>query len=386
MNPRNFAIASGVLVLGVAGILFFGGGGGGGEQINWGLHIVVFDVGQADAIAMVSPDGQACVIDAGNTVESGKRVAQFLLSETENGVGALTEVKLGFATHYDKDHIGGFLALVEEGISFNSMYDQGSSLKREDPIVTSAYGKYIEAAGDTNRNLTQDSFEDSYVRKTARVGLHWKLGDAKIRCVSARGDTRGSNHDLPNRDPSVAKIDENPGSIALYITLGEFEFYTAGDQTSDDWQNKPDTEMSVINSGVLGDNSDIDVLKVNHHGSDTSTGQEFVQALDPEVAIITAKHGTHHLPRMISIMQLIENSAKVFITGDGIDPATGTFSYSNQTNDDNGYLPDTTMFVNNAGDVHIYVSADGNSYKVVYGDLWEEYSSVDADNSHEPIM
>ena len=375
MNGRNLAIAGGVATVAIVAAILFSLPSGGPE---WGLHIVVLDVGQADAIAMVSADGDACVIDAGIGSSAGRKVAAFLKEADSNGVGEITEVKLGFATHYDRDHIGGFKTIAAEGIEFGAIYDQGLSQKREGKSV---YEGYVSVTGDSNDNMAQDPGEDSFVRKEARVGLHWTLGEARIRCVSVRGDTRGSAHDLP-LDPSEDDINENPGSIALLVTLGEFEFYTAGDQTSDDWKHEPDTEIAVVRSGVIGVTADIDVLKVNHHGSDTSTGQDFVLALDPEVAIISAKYtSVHKLPKMISVKELVENGALVYVTGDGHNPDTGTFTDSRDSSDD-GYIPPAENVINQAGNVHIFVAEDGSSYRVVAGGVWKEFSTVDSVNVH----
>lgn len=219
---------------------------------------MIFDVGQADAIALVSPDGEACVIDAGHGSTAAGKIKTFLGDQNANGAGVITTAKLGFVTHYDLDHVGGFAPLIGSGVAFSSVYDQGPSRKRQG---AAKYTEYITAVGDPNDNMQDDDTEatNPFVRKLAKVGRHWKLGDAKIRCVSARGDTKGNTHDI-DLDPSANDIDENPGSIALIVTLGDFEFYTAGDQSSDDWKSKPDTEVAVVNSKVLGPENDIDVL------------------------------------------------------------------------------------------------------------------------------
>ncbi len=381
MNGRNFAIAGGIIAAGAAAVII---GLGINGSPDWGLHIAILSVGQADAIAIVSSNGQACIIDAGNSAADGDRIARFLRDESENGVGEITDVKLAFATHYDQDHIGGFKALRDAGITFKSIYDQGPSIKRN--AGNTAYGRYLQASGDPNGNMIQDTTENEYVRKLAKVGLHWKLGEARVKCLSARGDTKGSAFDFSNLDPASDTVDENPGSVAIIITLGDFEFYTAGDQTSDDWKNEPDTEIKIVESGVLGTDNDIDVLKVSHHGSDTSTGKDFIAALDPEVAVISVEHTNHNLPKMISIKQLVENMAIVYVTGDGFDPATGMFPYSNSTAEDDNFVPDISSYINNAGDVHIYVSTDGFRYKVVANGQWKEFSAVDSDNIHGPVI
>ncbi len=378
---KNYTITSGAIGTAVAVglIIWFASSHVGEEGLSdWGLHIVVLDVGQADAIVMVAPEGSACVIDAGRGSTAASKIADFLRDVNENGVGNITTVKLGFVTHYDLDHVGGFAPLINSGIEFSSIYDQGPSIRRNG---AARYTEYIEAVGDLNDNmLDDDASENNFIRKKANVGLHWKLGDAKIRCVAVRGDTKGSAYDL-DLDPSVSDIDENPGCIALFVTLGDFEFYTAGDQSSGAWKNKPDTEMAVVNSGVLGQENDIDVIKLNHHGSDTSTGDAFINALDPEVAIISSEYRSgDRLPKMISIKQVVENGGLVYVTGDGHNPQTGTFSDSNHSEDDNFSPPDDSVF-NDAGNVHIFVSADGLNYVVVTEDgSWKEFSAVDSEN------
>lgn len=350
-------------------------------ETPWGLHVVIFNVGQADAIAIVSADGKACVIDAGHGATAAGAIASFLKNEQENKVGVITTAKLGFVTHYDRDHMGGIDDLIEEeGITFNAMYDQGPSLKRSGKPN---YEQYLAAVGDPNDNMEDDDPDSGrpFIRKEARVGLRWTLGDATIKCLSARGDTKGSAHDI-DLDPSNKDIDENPGSIALLVQLGDFEFYTAGDQTSANWVGKPDTELSVVNSGVLGADNDIDVLKVNHHGSDTSTGTSFVQAIDPEVAVISSTLQGDGLPKMIAIKQLVDDHALVYITGNGRDEVTGTFTRSDEYEDDDDFNPPAGSVINNAGDVHIYVSDDGSRYSVVAAGEELEFSAVDSDNPH----
>ena len=50
--------------------------------------------------------------------------------------------------------------------------------------------------------------------------------------------------------------------------------------------------------------------------------------------------------------------------------------------DDDGFVPPPDMFVNDAGDVHILVAADGESYRVFGAGEWREFSAVDSDNIH----
>jgi hypothetical protein len=66
----------------------------------------------------------------------------------------------------------------------------------------------------------------------------------------------------------------------------------------------------------------------------------------------------------------------------GHNPETGTFTQSENAEDD-GHTPPADTVINNAGDVHIFVSVDGSTYKVVNNETWREFSAMDSDNVRE---
>ena len=173
------------------------------------------------------------------------------------------------------------------------------------------------------------------------------------------------------------------------MRLGEFEFYTAGDQTDNDWKSKPAVEESIIDSGAIPGGHDVDVLKVSHHGSDTSTSHDFVAALDPEVAVISTKFTrSDKLPKKIALKQLQENRCCVLITGDGRNPDTGdpddpdTRDFTDaSTPDDDSFTVDSEAVFNNQGNVTILVSVDGGRYTVIGDSFAKTFSAVDGDNA-----
>jgi len=117
-------------------------------------------------------------------------VADFLLDPNENGVGEISEVERAVLTHYDQDHLGGFAYLPGLGISFGSVYDQGSSLGRApapDDGSETKYEGYLDFVGDPDDNMTQGHEEDGFIRKSITVGRYWKVGNAKVKCLSVRG-------------------------------------------------------------------------------------------------------------------------------------------------------------------------------------------------------
>ncbi len=97
---------------------------------GWGLKIVAMNVGQADAIMVMAPNGDVVLIDSGKTNSAGLQIANFLAEPALNGVGHLSTIDLLYTTHYDQDHIGGLKKLVERGVRIRKAFDQGISGKR----------------------------------------------------------------------------------------------------------------------------------------------------------------------------------------------------------------------------------------------------------------
>lgn len=352
---------------------------------DWGLKIVVFDVGQADAIMLLTPNGDTVLIDGGRSNAHGTKLASHLKDAAENGVASMETLDLLYVTHYDADHIGGLRKFVDEGISIRKAIDQGPSGKRK--ILTPAgnsttYAKYLAAVGDPDGDGRQDPEEHKFVRIEGYAGQVERIGkqdEVVLTLVSAKGDTLGEDHDLDLDPEGVStSFDENPGSLALTVTLGEFEFYTAGDQTDDDWKNKPPVEQKLVDAGAI---SDMDVLKVSHHGSDTSTSNDLVSAVSPEVSIISTKFSTNHrLPKAIAVKVLEDNRSYVLVTNDGLG-GNARFADSSGTTVDDGYDHDQHAVFNMQGDITILVSEDGARYTVSSTDFNKTFSSVDSQNA-----
>ena len=90
----------------------------------------MFDVGQGGGTVLLTPNGQAAMIDMGETKGHGEAIASYLLSQAQNGVAAIDTVEFIFAFHYDADHIGGARGLQDK-IKAKAVYDQGPSASRD---------------------------------------------------------------------------------------------------------------------------------------------------------------------------------------------------------------------------------------------------------------
>lgn len=348
---------------------------------QWGLQIVVLNVGQADAVLVMTPNGDVCLIDSGSSRQAGNHIADYLGSSALNRVGVLKTIDLVYTTHYDRDHIGGLPRVVERGIALRKAFDQGLSKKRHGKQV---YSKYVKAVGDPNDNMAQDSNEPGFVRHKIHYGHVERIGredQVEIRCVGVRGDTKGTSNDI-DLDPANKPdpFNENPGSIALLVRLGSFEFYSAGDQTDDDWKSMAAVEAAILASGAIQDGNDIDVLKVNHHGSDTSTSKALVEQMLPEVAVISTKFTHHGLPKKIVLKQFQENRCFVLITGDGLNPDEDDYTDSSATSEDDDFTISDSIVFNNQGNVTILVSSDGGRYTVFGNSFAKTFSADDSQN------
>ena len=200
----------------------------------------------------------------------------------------------------------------------------------------------VEVQGFTvGQTLVRDY--NSYLGTTSGTFDNWKLylegeGQAKLNPVTAvegagqvdlggsvvfdivvvdgNGTMRPGDFSLDPLPPS-----ENDYSIGAVISMGDFDEWIGGDLdgqyvASEFGYAYPDIELSV--AAEVGD---IDVMKVNHHGSDHSSNATFINQLDPEVSIITVgDDNTYGHPRQ-TVMDLLLATSDVYMTERG-EPTT----------------------------------------------------------------
>ena len=205
-----------------------------------GLTVRFLDVGQADA-AILTCDGETLMIDGGNAGDS-----DFIYSYLKNTLG-LTHIDYMIATHPHEDHIGGLSAALN-ACTVGMLY---SPVTEYDSKPFSSLLKYADRQGI---EIT-----------VPNVGDKFTLGEAEVQILS------------PCRDYS----DMNDMSIAVRVVYGETAFLFTGDAG---W----DAEHDLLESGYP---LSTDVLKVAHHGSDTSTCYAFLRAVMPRYAVISVGEG-----------------------------------------------------------------------------------------------
>jgi len=260
------------------------------------MRIVAIDVGQGDSTLIISPEGKSMLIDTG-TYFAGKH--DVLPTLEEEGVG---ELKYILITHYHSDHVGGLPAIImgpdefDDGDDFQpsgGIYDRGSPQSIIDDPSHAIYA------------LAHDGH-----RKTAHPGDNIDLGSVNLEVVAA-------NCIIPD-EGSIAKIecdDENGASVAVVVEYSGFRMFIGGDITGGG--GEPPYDTPDIESDLAEFVGDIDILKVSHHGSKTSSNQIFIDGTTPEVAIISVGENDYGHPHTSVIDRLLNAGIEIYQTGTG---------------------------------------------------------------------
>ncbi|MBL9078050.1 MAG: lamin tail domain-containing protein [Planctomycetes bacterium] len=242
---------------------------GGGADAPVGLTVVVVDVGQGDGIVVRAPNGTVHLIDAG---ENGDGTTVMLPA-----ISALQPTGYGFTflSHFHDDHQGG-LDEVLNALPFTTAYDRGDVNR---PTTTST-NNYLAAAGAR--------------RTTVTVGAVYQLGGgATLTCLCANGSVAGGAF----VDPTASAQEENSRSVALRLDYGQFAMWLGGDLTGGGNSTADVEDPATLACG------DVDVYKLNHHGSNTSTSVDLVARLQPELAVVSCGTGNsfgHPTPTIVN--------------------------------------------------------------------------------------
>ena len=240
------------------------------------LNIFFLDVGQADSSLIVYND-VSMLIDAGN-VDDGDKILEGIKKL------GLKDIDYVIGTHIHEDHMGGMKKIVD-GIDIGKIY-----MPYNDSSTTKYYKELLKSIQSKDM-MIEEALVGDKIKFTDKI-------EAEIMAVD-------------NTQPE----DENDASIVVQITYGEMEYLFMADATT-----------KVEKNRVW---EDIDVLKVGHHGSNTSSSKSFLESVDPEISIISVgKENSYGLPKDTIIKRLnsigtniyrTDVSGTIQIISDGID-------------------------------------------------------------------
>ena len=221
------------------------------------------DVGQGDCEFIELPDGETMLIDAGE-YDQADTVKSYIKKL------GYSKIDYVIATHPHSDHIGAMADVIKT-------FDIGEIWASKVSNNTSTYEKMLDAI--------------------AGKGLQINAAQRGKTIYNAQGCTVEILSPYENTDYD----DLNDWSVILRVTFGSNSLLFTGDASS-----------SVINTAQAGQ---VNVLKVGHHGSKTSTTSELVSALSPQWAVIeVGVDNDYGHPTKKALSALEKNNVRVYRT------------------------------------------------------------------------
>lgn len=234
------------------------------NTVTTDLKVYYLDVGQADSI-LISNNEHNMLIDAGNN-EDGPKLVKFIKEELN-----ITKFDYVVGTHPHEDHIGGLDDIINN-------FEVDNVLLPEVTTTTKTFEDVLDAISNNNLNITVPKIDNTF-----------KLGEADLSIIYSGTDEKNLNN----------------SSIVLKMVFGNYTYLFTGDA---------EKEVEDI---ILKKNINIDVLKVGHHGSSTSSSENFLKKVTPSYAIISvAKENSYNHPDELTINRIKKYTDNIYITSE----------------------------------------------------------------------
>lgn len=234
-------------------------------------EIVFVDVGQGDC-CLINAGNKTVLIDSG-TYEKGQKQVSDLLDHY-----GISRVDMAFMTHWDMDHAGGIAALNQKG-RIGTIYTGFIGSDQD----TEAFDKAL-----VFRSCNPETFRLNL--KQTKAGAVYELSDeVKLKIIYPEECTTGGN----------------PGSLVMLLECCGKRFLFTGDIGAE-------AEELLEEQGLL---SDVDILKVSHHGSKYSSTDGFLVSTKPEISVISVGRNNlygHPSPKVLE--RLTEAGSSIYRT------------------------------------------------------------------------
>jgi len=246
------------------------------------LEIHYVNVQQGGSTLVIGPDGTTVLMDAGNNGKGIGEVVPYLMSL---GLRPADGFDHTLAGHLDADHVGGFSEVLAAGYDVREANWYNGSSKTGTTVDAYFAATTLTSAGPP---------------RTIPLGHTIALGDgATLSVVAVAGEI------LDGSTVPQAAGNENDLSVAVLVEYGDFDYLWAGDLGGGDDDagctgrstGQANVETPLARAIAPGGGAarlsqqGVDVLHVNHHGSESSTNSDWMNLLKPEVAVISVGAG-----------------------------------------------------------------------------------------------
>lgn len=227
------------------------------------LEIYFWDVGQADSILLRNEE-QTMLIDAGNNADG-----KWLVGQLQN-IG-IAKIDYLIGTHPHEDHIGGLDDVIKN-------FEIGTIYMPKVQTNTKTFEDVLDAISEKGLKIT-----------TPEVGSKFYVGNAECEIMACGSGTKEEQSNL------------NLSSIVIRTTYGEQSYLFMGDAEEE--------------NELARNWSQTTVLKVGHHGSDTSSSIAFLNQVKPEISIISVgEDNSYGHPKQAILNRLQEIGSKIYRT------------------------------------------------------------------------
>ena len=234
---------------------------------QYSINITFIDVGQGDSALIQTSDGFNILIDGG-VVTEGSTVLDYLRN---NGVATLNAM---IASHADSDHIGGLITVLKANdITVDSVIYNGY------PGNTQTWNDFVPSVTAEGLSLTTAQFPGE---------LHWGTTIAYVM----------------NPPTGLVNPDSNDASLVLLLGHDAINTLFTGDIDS------------TVESEIIARKTPIaaDILKVAHHGSNYSTSLGFLNAVQPQDAVISVGPNPYGHPGAQTLARLHASGSVIWRT------------------------------------------------------------------------
>ena len=231
------------------------------------LRVEFLDIGQGDAILIETVNNKTILVDTG----VDNRVVEKLNSHLQPLNNVIDYLVL---THSDSDHIGGLSGVLQnfevKNIIYNFDFNLDNKTQKHDFDLIALEGS----------NISKVTAESDFNYDGCQINFVW-----------------------PSLAESFANLSDNDSSISMILSYNGFDVFLGGDIST------------AVENKIIPIISPVEVMKLNHHGSNTGNSLDFIRALNPQLTVISVgKNNSYHLPNSLVLERLGQLNIKILRT------------------------------------------------------------------------